>query len=331
MAVNTPNPYHWEHLIGFQEAYKMTQTALKRERFPQVLLLTGREGIGKRGFAHGLSASHFCEKIVKGSNSSPCGACKPCQWIKQGSFSDLLVIDPPEESIKAEEVEKIQNHFNLKPQSSHYYPKAYRIVMIFDVERLTRYAVNALLKTIEEPPANTRIIMTTSKSRLLLPTLKSRAVTFYLSPPPLAQSLAYLKQVGERLARPLSEQVLKQTLMREGLAPGPAIQMLADPEADAGLDLPFGKEPLARVIEKFEQNASLKACSPARFMREVEYHLNQSYKDYFLAGKATQTSNVLIKKRREWLQENLSLVKKRITLNTQGLAEYLCALEAFPG
>ncbi len=269
----------------FSSYYAKAWEAVQKAALPQVLLLTGREGLGKGLFARGLVALLFCER----QTAKPCGSCRLCLSIKGDHFPDLLWISAQGQRIKADDVTRVQDHLSLKPRGSTLYPKGYRVVVIEDIDWMTHYGVNALLKTIEEPPPDSLLIFTTSKKRQLMPTLLSRCVQWALIPNKLG----------------ITSQVIKPAFYQSN-------------------------EDLAKIIQRFESMPKGEVPSPATFVQSVEYVLNQNYRDFFLQGKKLNTHNLLVKKRRIWLQEMLHITHQHIAINTQGMAEYLGALEANP-
>ena len=109
-------------------------------KIPHVLLLSGREGLGKSLFAHGIAASFFCR------TGNACGECDQCTAVMAESHPEVFSLDTEGAVIKVEDAILVQQHLELHSQAS------YRIVIISDIDLLTQQASNRLLKTLEEIP-----------------------------------------------------------------------------------------------------------------------------------------------------------------------------------
>ncbi len=128
-------------------------SAAQADRLPHALLFTGADGIGKYMAARWFLAGLFCE----GGPAEPCGSCGACRRLAADSFGDLFTVDPEAEGIERIPVGRIarrdrdggaclEEFLSLRPAEG-----GWRGVLLRDVERATRDAENALLKTLEEP------------------------------------------------------------------------------------------------------------------------------------------------------------------------------------
>lgn len=188
--------HHGPQLKPIFKNWKLT------ERVPPVLLLTGRDGSGKREIAHWIAQWLLCEKnsnpaptldlfgstpvaekTAEDAELEPCGTCSSCLKAIHQTWVDFSEIGPEEEgaSIKIDEFKRFRASLGWGAFSSRY-----RITLIHPAESLTPQAANSLLKVLEEPPPGFIFILTATDSQLLLPTLVSRCQKLRLeSPNPL--------------------------------------------------------------------------------------------------------------------------------------------------
>jgi DNA polymerase-3 subunit delta' len=164
----------------------------RAERLPHALLLRGREGIGKLAFAEALARALLCENRRSGKRA--CGHCAGCTWMEQGSHPDFRRLEPailsesrePEEGserkpsleIRIEQVREIAGFIAMTAHRGG--PK---VVLIHPAETLNVNAANALLKNLEEPPAQTFFLLVAHRWHQLLPTIRSRCEQVVLAPP----------------------------------------------------------------------------------------------------------------------------------------------------
>jgi DNA polymerase-3 subunit delta' len=224
-----------------------------RERMPHALLVHGPAGIGKVEFARALAASALCETPRDGL---ACGTCPSCHWFSQGNHPDFREI-VPEASAEEEEgeaegakadkpksllikIDQIRAVADFMALTTH--RAGYRVLLIHPAEALHPAAANALLKTLEEPPPHTLIVMVSDQPARLLATVRSRCRLFWLHAPPRAEALQWLR--GE--AVPGAEAALDAA----GGAPLLARELAEPAEAElrkrllAELARPGGADPL---------------------------------------------------------------------------------------
>lgn len=142
-------------------------------RFPgQTLLLTGPEGIGRRPLARWYAAGMNCQ-----TGFPPCGGCSSCLGVFHGDYLELAPQDSDE--IKIEPVRQaIHGFLEVRPRFKT------RILVIDQAQSLNEAAANALLKVLEEPPAQARIVLIAPAREAVFPTLASRAFEERLNPVP---------------------------------------------------------------------------------------------------------------------------------------------------
>jgi len=163
--------------------------ALDGERLAHALLFAGPRGIGKASAARWLAARAMCGA----QEERPCGACAGCLQTAAGSHPDLHVLELLEgkKEIGIDAVRQLRRFVNLTPAAA-----SRKFGIVDEAERLSVAAQNALLKTLEEPPADSTIILVTSRPGSLLPTVRSRVQRIVFAPLPEAELEAVLRDAG---------------------------------------------------------------------------------------------------------------------------------------
>ncbi len=215
-----------------------------RARLPHALLLSGPAGIGKRVLAEYFAQSLLCENLA--ASGEPCDQCAACHWFADGNHPDYRAVLPealqpesappgdattdasneafgtksktaPSKVIKIGQVRALDGFFNIGTHRA-----GRRVVVVYPADSLNVDAGNALLKTLEEPPANTLFLLVTSRINDVLPTIRSRCAKLPLGRPAPARTLAWLAAAGVRDP--------ESALAEAGGAPLAAA--IADPDAD---------------------------------------------------------------------------------------------------
>jgi len=172
-----------------------------RERTSQGLLFKGMQGIGKLELAMNYSRSLLCERTR--DDGLACGVCPSCHWFEQGSHPDFRFLQPEADSDAVETSKKLSKQITVDQirglsdflgMSAHQGGR--RVVVIHPVEAMNVNAANALLKSLEEPPAGFNFILVTHKPQQLLPTLLSRCLSLALEAPDTEAATRWLAQQG---------------------------------------------------------------------------------------------------------------------------------------
>lgn len=176
-----------------------------RQNLPHAMLFQGRKGVGKLEFARTLAQGLLCEKPLPSGEG--CGECLACGWLAQGNHPDFRSVEPealteaeddkpskgrkPSQEIRIEQIRELAGLVSL---STH--RNGMRVILIHPAEAMNTSSANALLKTLEEPPPHTLIILVTHQAQFLLPTVRSRCLKLAFPVPPLEQSMDWLRQQG---------------------------------------------------------------------------------------------------------------------------------------
>lgn len=183
----------------------------QKQSLPHALLIHGPQGIGKRWLAERLAAALLCEQPAPGGEA--CGQCAACHWMQaeESSHPDFRLVEPAGQEgeldaagddvaagrsaggksawIKVNQIRDLHDFIQL---SSH--RQGRRLVLISPAESLNVEAANALLKSLEEPPAGVQFILISHQPARLLRTVVSRCRQLAVGMPPAAEALAWLKQ-----------------------------------------------------------------------------------------------------------------------------------------
>ncbi|MDH4248541.1 MAG: DNA polymerase III subunit delta', partial [Deltaproteobacteria bacterium] len=156
----------FESILGQTEALSFLQSALSRERIPSAFLFHGPRHVGKRTTALALAMALNCAQHPGG-----CGECPSCRKIAEALHPDVETVVPDGQYIKIDQVREVQEHISLIP-----YEARKRVIIISQAERMNLQAANAFLKTLEEPPGNTLIVLCADQPGRLLETIRSRCL-----------------------------------------------------------------------------------------------------------------------------------------------------------
>ena len=165
------------HLVGHEWAKKRLLSGLASGRVSHATLIVGPPSIGKATLAR-----FFAQALTCSETPVPCGVCRSCRRIISGNHPDVRVLDAPDETLKIDQVRDLQRELWLSPHEG-----TWRVAVLCDFERASTEAANALLKTLEEPPAHVVLILTATEADILLPTIVSRCQVLPLRPLPLTE------------------------------------------------------------------------------------------------------------------------------------------------
>lgn len=181
-------------LIGNTRVAQALTRANARDRLPHALLFAGPDGVGKRTFAMELAKAVTCHSPVDGD---ACGACDSCVRAASGEHPDIRVFVPDGTLHKIAQMRELAREAQYRPFDDHR-----RVMIVDDAHKMRDEAANAILKTLEEPPPTTLIVLVTDQPYALLGTIRSRCQTLRFAPVDAESIEGFL---GERFRRPSEE------------------------------------------------------------------------------------------------------------------------------
>ncbi|MBI2383422.1 MAG: hypothetical protein HYV18_05065 [Gammaproteobacteria bacterium] len=169
----------WQPLPWHEGAWRQWIEAQRADRLAHAVLVAGHRGVGKRHFVQGLCTALLCES--PGIDGLACGRCRGCVQIAAGLHPNLRRL-APEEGKRDISIDAVRELIERLALSSHY--RARKVAVIDPADALNISSVNALLKTIEEPPAGSHLILVTERIMALPATLRSRCRILRFGAPP---------------------------------------------------------------------------------------------------------------------------------------------------
>ncbi|WP_165481641.1 DNA polymerase III subunit gamma/tau [Legionella drozanskii] len=179
-------PRNFSQLVGQEHINKALINSLNQQRLHHAYLFTGTRGVGKTSIARLLAKALNCEK---GISAEPCLICDACLAIEQGRFIDLIEIDGASRT-RVEDTRELLENVQYSPTNGRF-----KIYLIDEVHMLSQHSFNALLKTLEEPPAHVKFLLATTDPQKLPVTVLSRCLQFslkHLPPEIIGQHLQYI-------------------------------------------------------------------------------------------------------------------------------------------
>lgn len=230
---------HWERLVARR----------RQGSLPHALLLAGPSGVGKQRFARHLAVSLVCE--VDDPARTPCGHCRSCQLAAGGNHPDIRWIAPEEEgkAIRIDAIRELIGQSALTAQA-----RGLRVFVVDPADAMNPAAANALLKTLEEPPPSSCLLLVSSRPHRLPQTILSRCQRLLFRNPEPEIARRWLAQH----AAEVTEAALETALALAGGAPLTALAFLQEQEQEL--------EETVRVATELEQLAR-RAAQPLEVAR----------------------------------------------------------------
>lgn len=219
------HPKWSEQIIGHESQERQILDLINQKRLPHAILLSGEKGIGKATFAYRL-AKYLLSPAAPAGDSLFGDALLPeslyvqsnsptARKIILGSHPDMLVVESA--TIKIEEAREVTQFLSLTPAESDW-----RVVIIDGAEAMNTNAANALLKTLEEPPAQALIILVSHNHGALLPTIRSRCVNLRFLP--LQEQ--HFAQILGRCVPHIDPKIYHVWAVLSGFSPGMAVTLI---------------------------------------------------------------------------------------------------------
>ncbi|HET9482974.1 MAG TPA: DNA polymerase III subunit gamma/tau [Xanthomonadales bacterium] len=185
-------PKRFAELVGQEHVVRALTHALETGRIHHAFLFTGTRGVGKTTIARIFAKSLNCER---GVSAEPCGECATCRDIDAGRFLDLLEIDAASNT-GVDDVRVLIENAQYSPARGNF-----KVYLVDEVHMLSKNAFNALLKTLEEPPAHAKFLLATTDPQKLPVTVLSRCLQFNLK-------RLTMEQIESQLSRILAAEAI---------------------------------------------------------------------------------------------------------------------------
>jgi DNA polymerase-3 subunit gamma/tau len=243
-------PQNFEEVVGQEPITRTLQNAISQGRIAHAFLFSGPRGVGKTSVARILAKALNCQE---GPTAHPCNQCQACREITLGSSMDVLEIDGASNR-GIDEVRDLREKIKYLPSHGQY-----KVYIIDEVHMLTKEAFNALLKTLEEPPAHAVFVLATTEPHKVPATILSRCQRYDFRRIPTAVIQSHL----EKLARQEGWQIDAEGL---SLIAREAEGGLRDAQGFLDQVVTFGGDKIsaaeiARILGVTERGSLLKALS----------------------------------------------------------------------
>lgn len=181
-------PRTWDEVVGQDHIVRTLRNAVKSERVAHAYLFAGPRGTGKTTTARLLAKAVNC--LHESLAERPCNACEHCLALNEGRFLDLIEIDAASNT-SVEDVRDLRDKINYSPNQGRY-----KVYIVDEVHMLSTAAFNALLKTLEEPPAHAIFVLATTEVHKIPATVLSRCQRHEFRRLPVATIVEYLEPLA---------------------------------------------------------------------------------------------------------------------------------------
>jgi len=193
-------PQTFDDVVGQQAVVRTLRNALQRNRVAHAMLFSGVRGVGKTTLARLMAKALNCRQ---GEPDVPCNQCESCLEIMAGNAIDLHEIDGASNR-GIQEIRELKENIRFFPSKGRY-----KIIIIDEVHMLTNEAFNALLKTLEEPPAHVYFMFATTELHKIPITILSRCQRYELKRVPFAELVAFFSRIADREEVAISARALE--------------------------------------------------------------------------------------------------------------------------
>ncbi|HEY1064636.1 MAG TPA: DNA polymerase III subunit, partial [Pirellulales bacterium] len=287
----------WMGIEGHDDVVEQFRTALTRGRLASTFLFVGPEGVGKRAFAQRFAQTLLCLRVAPEA-MAPCGECHGCRQVLSGSHPDLIAVSKPDDRAfiplslligdkDARGREGLCHAVSMRPMMG-----TRKVAIVDDADFFNDEGANSLLKTLEEPPPNSVMILISQGLERQLPTIRSRSQIVRFRP--LPQNVVERLLVSSEIGRP--EDAPRLARYSEGSL-GRARE-LADPELWAFRKTLLGKLPmrlldgvaLAKETVSFAEQAGKESQARRARLRQVVEFAAEFFREVIRASAGSAST-----------------------------------------
>ena len=192
-------PQNFSDVVGQQPVVRTLQNALRQKRVAHAMIFSGVRGVGKTTLARIMAKALNCEA---GDVDEPCNQCQSCREITAGTAVDLQEIDGASNR-GIQEIRELKENIRFFPTKGRY-----KVIIIDEVHMLTTEAFNALLKTLEEPPAHVYFMFATTELHKIPVTILSRCQRYELKRVSFAELAEFFAKIAQQEAIEVSRQAI---------------------------------------------------------------------------------------------------------------------------
>ncbi len=181
-------PKRFSELVGQAHVVRALHHALSKQQLHQALLFTGTRGVGKTTLSRLVAKALNCET---GITPEPCGVCTICKAVDEGRFVDLIEVDAASRT-GVDDTRELLDNVQYTPSQGRF-----KVYLIDEVHMFSKSSFNALLKTLEEPPAHVQFLLATTDPQKVPPTVLSRCLQFHLRRVPETVIAEHLRKIAD--------------------------------------------------------------------------------------------------------------------------------------
>lgn len=273
----------FDELVGQEAVAQTLKNAVASGRLGHAFLFTGTRGVGKTSAARILAKAINCPQVKDGN---PCGVCEACKAIARGDDLDVIEIDGASNN-SVDQIRELRQNASVRPARS-----PYKIYIIDEVHMVTTAAFNALLKTLEEPPAHVKFIFATTDIHKVPATIISRVQRYDFKNIATSKIALHLKEVCQQEGMTVDDTALQRLArlgngsMRDALSIMDRVMSLGNKQiTDALLDELLGKPAALAMLDVV---TALAAGDPAATLTKTDELLTQGLSPEQICGELIQ-------------------------------------------
>jgi DNA polymerase-3 subunit gamma/tau len=256
-------PIHWDEVVGQEHVKDVLRPALERGRIGHAYLFSGPRGVGKTTTARLIAMTVNCEDATA---VKPCGRCESCKMVISGRHPDVLEIDAASNN-SVDDVRDLREKVALQPMRG-----TRKVYILDEAHMMSKSAFNALLKTLEEPPAHVVFVLATTEPERMPPTILSRCQHYRFRRLSVAEIAGKLEGIASREGVNADRRALEliarasdgamrdgESLLERLLASGEPVLTLSQAEGALGLPPQERIQSLALSLARAESGVMLEA------------------------------------------------------------------------